>query len=229
MSRDQQVGITGRLREVQHLLRPRQGLRYAPLVKTLIVSPQRMGSSASWRSSDFAKARAGCRLVQTSGAAQPLSAIHAVPRRVRSPSSLASRCDDRGRVATSSSPWLRWEMASVSGHALQRQLAGGLPKWNGGFDKARFREVMGQHLGFGGLDVREPPLDHARDLGVQLLSAALEQRVVGRVLHQRVLEGVDRIRRRAATEGQSRLDQLRTVRRRVAPAASVRPRQSTRS
>ena len=31
VSRDQQVGIAGRLRDVQHLLRPRQGLRYAPL------------------------------------------------------------------------------------------------------------------------------------------------------------------------------------------------------
>ena len=31
VSRDQQVGIAGRLREVQHLLHPRQGLRYAPL------------------------------------------------------------------------------------------------------------------------------------------------------------------------------------------------------
>ena len=74
---------------------------------------QRIGASASWRSSDFARARAGCRLVQTSGAGQPLSAIHAVPRRLRSSSSLASRCDDRGRLETSSSPWLRWEMASV--------------------------------------------------------------------------------------------------------------------
>ena len=61
------------------------------------------------------------------------------------------------------------------GHALQRQLAGGLPERNGGFGKARCRQVMGQHLRFGGLDVREPRLDHACDLAVQLLSAALEQ------------------------------------------------------
>ena len=60
------------------------------------------------------------------------------------------------------------------GHALQRQLASGLPERNGGFGKARGREVMRQHLGFGGLDVREALLDHAGDLGVQLLSAALE-------------------------------------------------------
>ena len=41
------------------------------------------------------------------------------------------------------------------GHALQRQLAGGLPERNGNFGKARCGEVMRQHLGFGGLDVRE--------------------------------------------------------------------------
>ncbi len=40
--------------------------------------------------------------------------------------------------------------------------------------KARGREVMRQQLGFGGLDVREASLDHAGDLAVQFLSAALE-------------------------------------------------------
>ena len=61
------------------------------------------------------------------------------------------------------------------GHALQCQLPGGLPERNGGFGKARSREVMGQHLGFGGLDVREALFDHACDLAVQLLSTAFEQ------------------------------------------------------
>ena len=67
---------------------------------------------------------------------------------------------------------------------------------------------MRQRLGFRGLDVREALLDHARDPAVQLLSAALEQRVTSRVLHQCVLEGVDRVRRCATTEGQSQLGQL---------------------
>jgi hypothetical protein len=35
VSRDQQVGIAGRLRYAQHLPRPRQGLRYAPLRKDI--------------------------------------------------------------------------------------------------------------------------------------------------------------------------------------------------
>jgi hypothetical protein len=95
----------------------------------------------------------------------------------------------------------------MEGQALQRQLARRLPKRNGGFGKACFGEVMRQHLGFGGLDVREALLDHAGDLAVQLSAPALEQRVVSRVLHQRVLKGVEGIRRRAATEGQSRLAQ----------------------
>ena len=71
--------------------------------------------------------------------------------------------------------------------------------------EARSREVMSQDLGFRGLNGREALLDHARDLGVQFLSATLEQRVVGRVLYQRVLERIGRIRRGSTTKGQSRL------------------------
>ena len=93
-------------------------------------------------------------------------------------------------------------------HSLHRHLAGALPERNGVIDKPRRRQVMRQHLWFGDLGVWEPGLDQAGDLGMQLLSAALQQRLVRRVLHQRVLEGVDRIRRRAAPEGKSRLGQL---------------------
>ncbi len=63
------------------------------------------------------------------------------------------------------------------GPSFQRQFAGRLPKWNGGFGKARRGEVVGQHLGFGGREIREALLDHACDFAVQLLPAALEQRV----------------------------------------------------
>ena len=69
-------------------------------------------------------------------------------------------------------------------------IASGLPERIDCCDKARFRQVMREHLGFGGLDVRSVP-PHAGDLAVQLLPPALEQRVENRVLHQRVLEGVD--------------------------------------
>ena len=53
-------------------------------------------------------------MVLTSGAPQPFSPTHAVLRRLRRPSSLASLCEDQGRVEISSSPWLRWEIASIS-------------------------------------------------------------------------------------------------------------------
>ena len=153
-----------------------------PWVMTLANSPEKMGARASWRSSDFAKARAGCRLVLTSGVAQPLSASHAVPSKLRSPSSMVSRSDDRGRVETNSSPRLRWAMASVSAMRFSASSPATLPERNGGFSKARGGEVMRQHLRFGALDVREARLDHAGDLAVQLLPAALEQRVIRRIL-----------------------------------------------
>ena len=151
----------------------------------------------------------GCRLVQTSGTAQPLSAIHAVPRRVRSSSSLASRSDDGGKVETSSSPWVRWEMASVS--AMRFSASSPAACQSGIAASARPAAVRwcASTSGSVVLMFGKRLLDHARDLGVQLLSAALQQRVISRVLHQRVLERVDRIRRRATTEGQSRRAQLR--------------------
>ena len=60
------------------------------------------------------------------------------------------------------------------GHSLQCQVARRLPERNGGFGKARGGEMMCQHFGLGGLDASEALLDHARDLPVQFLSAALE-------------------------------------------------------
>ena len=68
-------------------------------VTTLSISPERMGASASSLSSDLANAWAGYKLVQTSSAAQPFNAIHAVPSIVRNPTSPASRSEDQGTVA----------------------------------------------------------------------------------------------------------------------------------
>ena len=85
--------------------------------------------------------------------------------------------DDRGRAATSSSPWLRWEIASVRAIRFNASSPAACHSGMAASAKARCREVMRQHLGLGGLDVREALLDHAGDLGVQLLPAALEQRV----------------------------------------------------
>ena len=94
------------------------------------------------------------------------------------------------------------------GHAFQRQLASGLPKWNGGFSQACSGKVMSQHFGLGGLDVREALLDYTRDLVVQGLSTALKQRVVGRVLNERMLKRVGGLGRRASAERESRFGQF---------------------
>jgi hypothetical protein len=69
--------------------------------------------------------------------------------------------------------------------------------------------VVRQKLGLGRRDVRETLLDGPGDLGVQLLPSRSEQRIVGGVPHQRVLEGVYRIGRRALLERQPRVGELR--------------------
>jgi hypothetical protein len=113
-----------------------------PWLRTLVVNPQKMGASVSLRSSDFANARAGCRLAQISGVAKPLSAIHAVPRRLRSLSSLVSRCDDQGRLETSSSPLLRWEMVSVRAMRFNASSPAACQTGMAASPRPAFREVM---------------------------------------------------------------------------------------
>ena len=110
-----------------------------PCAQTLVVSPVKMGTSASRRLSDFAKARAGCRLVQTSGVLQPLSAAQAVPRRVRSSSSLASRSGRTRQGRDQFEPLVEMGDRLGQGHALQCQLAGGLPERNCSLSEARSR------------------------------------------------------------------------------------------
>ena len=57
-------------------------------------------------------------------------------------------------------------------------------------------------------DIGRPLFKHLGDPGVALLARRLEQRLVGRVLDQRVLEGVGGVGRRAAAEDQLGGDQL---------------------
>jgi hypothetical protein len=51
-------------------------------------------------------------------------------------------------------------------------------------------------------DHGEPVAQHLRDAPVQHLPPTLEQTLVGRLLNQRVLEGVDRVGRLAVSEHQ---------------------------
>ena len=57
-------------------------------------------------------------------------------------------------------------------------------------------------------DVSKALLECARNLAVQLLPAALEQALIGRIPHQRMLEAVDGFRRLATAEHEFRLLEL---------------------
>ena len=62
---------------------------------------------------------------------------------------------------------------------------------------------MGEELRLCSGNIRELLLQDPGHTGVQLLAPALEQAGVGGVLHQRVLEDVDRVRRLAARKTSS--------------------------
>ena len=73
---------------------------------------------------------------------------------------------------------------------------------------AGLREVVGQQLGLGLCRLREALLQHRAIRACSCCRSALQQALIGRVLHQRVLEGVARVGRRAAREHQLGRDQL---------------------
>ena len=104
-------------------------------------------------------------------------------------------------------------LVQVRNRFLERQAFDGqrarlLPERNRRRGLPRRRQVMRQQLRFGGGGLREVCCEHPRDRGVQLLSAALQQRVVGGILHQRVLEGVGGLGRGATAERESGVGQL---------------------
>ena len=69
-------------------------------------------------------------------------------------------------------------------------------------------EVLREQFGLGLDRRREVVGQHLCDLRVQRLAPRLQQRVVGGVAQQRVLEGVGRLRRQAAPEREAGFDQL---------------------
>ncbi len=87
-------------------------------------------------------------------------------------------------------------------HREAAQIAvGGLPPIGDGlFVLARRFELLGDHLRGGLGHVRKSFLQHKRDCGMQLLAPRAQHGGIGAVLHQRVLEDIDRVRRRAAQE-----------------------------
>ena len=72
----------------------------------------------------------------------------------------------------------------------------------------RFGEVARHDFRLARHDVGKSLLECARNLAVQLLPAALEQALIGRIPHQRVLEAVDGFRRLALTVHELRLLEL---------------------
>jgi hypothetical protein len=76
--------------------------------------------------------------------------------------------------------------------ALDRSLPGILPIRQGLLYETRLTVVMRQQLGLSFDGLREPRFYRARDLFVIPLPRALEQRLVGRILDQRMLEHIAR-------------------------------------
>jgi hypothetical protein len=72
--------------------------------------------------------------------------------------------------------------------ALSGSLTGILPIGKGLLDKARLRVVRCEQLRLGFLCVQKTFFQHLTDPLVKLLAAALEERLVSGVLHERVLE-----------------------------------------
>jgi len=75
------------------------------------------------------------------------------------------------------------------------------------FGASRLLAVLGDLLRLAGDALREVLIERVGDPPVKFLSLAREQRLIGRVLHQGVLERVDRLRRKTALIEQLRLDQ----------------------
>ena len=82
------------------------------------------------------------------------------------------------------------------------------PCIRGGRVEPGFGQVICEQFWLGFDDSRKPLLEHVRDASVQLLAPGLEQRLIGGVLDQRVLETVDRLGRAAAAKHELGGDQL---------------------
>lgn len=92
--------------------------------------------------------------------------------------------------------------------ALHRALTGYLPLLDGLRLQIRFRVVMGEELGLRLGDLRKALFQDLRNLAVIILAPAAQQRLIGRVLEQRVFEAVVRLRRDALDKQQLRVGQL---------------------
>ena len=87
-------------------------------------------------------------------------------------------------------------------HSGQRLLPGPNPVRDGALVQRGLGEVMGQHLWLGGNNAGKFLLQYVCNPGVQLQAFALQQRLIGGVFDQSVLEQVGRVRCDSSTEDQ---------------------------
>src|SRR5262245_66192698 len=92
--------------------------------------------------------------------------------------------------------------------AAECEIASLEPVSDGGIDKAGFGEVASHDFRLARHDIVKSLLKCARNLAVQLLPAAFEQALIGRIPHQRVLEAVNGFRRLATAEHEPGLLEL---------------------
>ncbi len=95
------------------------------------------------------------------------------------------------------------------GRASRRQPTGLLPVGDRLFKRARFGEMVREQVRFTFRDFRKAGFEHLADAGVEFLAPPVQQRAVGRVSDERVLEAVGRIRRSATFDHQPALTELR--------------------
>src|SRR5262245_35982668 len=96
----------------------------------------------------------------------------------------------------------------VVGGSLQRPVSRLDPPFDSSFAEPRLREMMGDDLRLDLSDGLEPIAYGLSNAPVQYLPAALEQVLICRILHQRMLEAVDGFRRIAAAEHELRVFEL---------------------
>src|SRR5262245_39112504 len=86
--------------------------------------------------------------------------------------------------------------------AAEREMTSLEPIVDGRVNEAGFREVVRHDFGLARRDLGKLLLEGARNLAMQLMPSALEQALIGRIPHKRMLEAVDGFRRLAAAEHQ---------------------------
>src|SRR5215467_499794 len=96
----------------------------------------------------------------------------------------------------------------IVSRAVECQVAGLAPPFYRSFSEPGLCEMVCDDLRLGSGKRWEPVAHRPGDAPMQHLPPALEQALIGRVLHQRMLEAVAHIRRRVCAEQQPRLFEL---------------------